>query len=320
MTELTETNRILHVLLCCILLKFLACTGYAAPLLPDLVSYASLEDEYMYGGIFDTVREPGRVLYRFDVAITNFGDGPFQVVYQNDLVNQTQDIYQEVLDSEGGFSSTLINIFELQQGTIGALSFTSLARYSLKEVLPNDGVGAVVATNDKTSHAVVDSVAIDKSLPGSPSTFFYRSGFINPLGISVGYADLYGRNILEQRLDVTGVPSGQYWLEVEIDPLGRVQELDDTNNITRILVDLEIPTLGDYDDDQDVDGSDFLLWQTGGSPNNDSTGDFASWISNYGTTYPPLASAAAVTVPEPNTAALIALSALLAVGSRGISR
>ena len=174
------------------------------------------------------------------------------------LWTQTQDIYQEVLDSEGGFTSTLINTFALQQGTIGALSFTSLARYSLKEVLPNDGVGAVVATNDKTSHAVVDSVAIDKSLPGSPSTFFYRSGFINPLGISVGYADLYGRNILEQRLDVTGVPSGQYWLEVEIDPLGRVQELDDTNNITRILVDLEIPTLGDYDDDQDVDGTDFL--------------------------------------------------------------
>ena len=60
MTEFTETNRILRVLLGCILLKFLTCTGNAAPLLPDLVSYASLEDEYMYGGIFDTVREPGQ--------------------------------------------------------------------------------------------------------------------------------------------------------------------------------------------------------------------------------------------------------------------
>lgn len=309
-----------RVLLCCILVPCIAQTSYAAPLLPDLVSYASLEDEYMYGGVFDTVREPGRVLYRFDVAITNFGDGPFQVVYQNDLANQTQDIYQEVLDSEGGFSSTLINTFDLQQGTIGALSFTSLARYSLKEVLPNEEVGSVVATNDKTSHAVVDSVAIDKSLPGSPSTFFYRSGFINPLGISVGYADLYGRLIPEQRLDVTGVPSGQYWLEVEIDPLGRVQELDETNNITRILVDLEIPTNGDYDHDQQVDGADYLLWQTGGSPNDFSVDDLASWTSNFGTTYPPLASIALENVPEPTTGALFALHLMLAVCSRRIVR
>jgi hypothetical protein len=55
---------------------------------------------------------------------------------------------------------------------------------------------------------------------------------------------------------------------------------------------------GDFDNDGDVDGRDFLIWQRGGSPTALSASDLADWQSNYGT-----GSLAAVTsaVPEPGT-------------------
>ncbi len=68
---------------------------------------------------------------------------------------------------------------------------------------------------------------------------------------------------------------------------------------------------GDFDNDGDVDGRDFLIWQRGGSPGGPlSAADLADWQSGYGT---PLAANASA-VPEPNSIAFFILgcAALLA--------
>jgi hypothetical protein len=67
--------------------------------------------------------------------------------------------------------------------------------------------------------------------------------------------------------------------------------------------DYEFPagTPGDFDEDGDVDGRDFLDWQRGGSPSPLSASDLADWQNNYGTGG--LASLA--TVPEPDSILLI---------------
>ena len=62
------------------------------------------------------------------------------------------------------------------------------------------------------------------------------------------------------------------------------------------------PETGDFDDDGDIDGQDFLKWQRGESPNPLSAGDLTLWQEQYGT-IPPLS--AAVAIPEPTTGALI---------------
>lgn len=43
---------------------------------------------------------------------------------------------------------------------------------------------------------------------------------------------------------------------------------------------------GDFDNDGDVDGRDFLRWQRGGSPAPLSSGDLSSWQGQYGTSGP----------------------------------
>jgi probable HAF family extracellular repeat protein len=58
---------------------------------------------------------------------------------------------------------------------------------------------------------------------------------------------------------------------------------------------LGTPTSGDFDDDGDVDGNDFLVWQR-----TPGVGSFADWRANYGTM-----AAASVGVPEPASGAVL---------------
>lgn len=64
---------------------------------------------------------------------------------------------------------------------------------------------------------------------------------------------------------------------------------------------------GDFNGDGSVDGSDFLNWQRGTSPNPTSTADLNRWEAQYGTTG---SLWAASSVPEPNTHLLGALAAV----------
>jgi hypothetical protein len=58
-------------------------------------------------------------------------------------------------------------------------------------------------------------------------------------GISVGWAAVFAREQGCQWIDVTGVADGSYLLEIEIDPLGRIGESDENNNVVRVPVTLE---------------------------------------------------------------------------------
>jgi hypothetical protein len=70
---------------------------------------------------------------------------------------------------------------------------------------------------------------------------------------------------------------------------------------------------GDFDNDDDVDGRDFLRWQRKQSPNNGSLGDLQAWQANYGYN----GSLTAVqAVPEPATVMLLVVVTCAASLSR----
>ncbi len=76
---------------------------------------------------------------------------------------------------------------------------------------------------------------------------------------------------------------------------------------------------GDFDDDGDVDGFDFLAWQRGESPNSGSADDLTDWETNFGTSVGSLSGFAAGVgaIPEPSTTVLLSLALVgLAAGRR----
>ena len=71
-------------------------------------------------------------------------------------------------------------------------------------------------------------------------------------------------------------------------------------------------TAGDFDEDGDVDGADFLLWQR-----NPAVGNLADWQANYGS--PLQAQAGVGSVPEPGTAVLLLAGFAVVVARRRIN-
>ena len=106
--------------------------------------------------------------------------------------------------------------------------------------MPDDGVGSVIAQSEKTSFCIVDLEVYDRDLAGPDVRAEFRrcSGTIQ--GLSLGWIDVYDKDIPGQHIDITGLPEGQYWLESEVDPDDVIREVDETNNILRVKV-----TVGD---------------------------------------------------------------------------
>ena len=63
----------------------------------------------------------------------------------------------------------------------------------------------------------------------------------NYQGISRGWQDVYDKSLDCQWLDITGVPPGQYYLEVFVNPAGVLKESNYRNN--RVVVPVTIPVL-----------------------------------------------------------------------------
>jgi hypothetical protein len=73
---------------------------------------------------------------------------------------------------------------------------------------------------------------------------------------------------------------------------------------------------GDFNGDNVVDGSDFLIWQRGQSSSPQSSSDLVDWQVNYGTSE----SIAAATVPEPHSIMLFGFTLLCSLISRAAGR
>jgi hypothetical protein len=147
--------------------------------------------------------------------------------------------------------------------------------------------------------ALIDGNDYDTSWPNAPATSFYTSVNAPILGVSVGWADIYGRNLPGQWVEATYLPSGPYWLEVVVDPYNRIEESDETNNTTRILVNLTVPSPqirpGDYNQDDTVNAADYTIWRntlgatvspgTGADGDGDgriTMSDFDVWKMRFG--------------------------------------
>jgi hypothetical protein len=307
----------------------------AEPLLPDLIAWASEPFDYMYNGTVTGSVVPGKSVYRFNQPIPNIGDGPLELRPVTHPDN-SQDIYQRIFDSEGGLSEErLVGTFYNVNPPYGIMFLEGIAHYRIREVLPGDGVGAILTTHEKISYALVDGPAYDLGLPNAPPTRHY-SGVNGPLlGISVGWADLYSSTLPGQWADLTGLSDGEYWLETVIDPFNLIVEKDETNKTTIVKIDVVVPEptilAGDYNRDGIVDAEDYTRWRDtlgvkvsqGTGADGDGGGrvglpDFDVWKAHFGDTEPGAGGVSAA-LPEP-AGVVLAVIALAACGLARLPR
>jgi hypothetical protein len=198
--------------------------------LPDLAPLADAERGFLHDVYFEA-RE-GREWIRFTSAIANFGGGPLDVYWGPPAASGTQPAYQRVYDTNGGHNDYLVGNFEYHP-THNHTHMADVAQYSLRTRTPGGGVGQVVASGEKTSFCLEDSRLINGALPGAPASGVYDC---SNQGISVGWADVYGHYLDGQFIDVSSLPSGDYWLETIVDPDNRLRESSDANNTVRVAV------------------------------------------------------------------------------------
>jgi hypothetical protein len=91
--------------------------------------------------------------------------------------------------------------------------------------------GEVVALGHKQAFCLIDLEQRDPTVP--------RRFNCNFQGISRGWADTYNSELDCQWIDVTGVPGGDYTLEVHVNPQHIFSELDYMNNVARVPVHLD---------------------------------------------------------------------------------
>lgn len=214
---------------------FASFSAHAIDLLPDMIiNPARLNDYVLTKNIV-----PGHVHIRFSNATANVGRGPLYI-HPAQQSGGGQIVQQRIFQSQGGYRDRDAGVF-LYHPTHNHFHFGSWAQYTIRAVLPGNAVGPVLRTGGKTSFCLLDSARYNGPVPilGSrPSSAQFRTCGDDSQGVSVGWEDLYSRTLPDQWIDITGLAPGSYWLESEVDPTNLIEEIDDTNNVGRIMITL----------------------------------------------------------------------------------
>lgn len=205
--------------------------------MPDIVVRAN--DLYDHDIVTSIL--PGHVHLRLSNGTPNIGDGKLYLYGSTTYPDGTQDVMQRVFRSDGTYYDRPAGRF-IYHPTHNHIHLEDWCIYRLREVLPGDGVGAIVAEGAKTSFCVEDLGIYNNTLPNfDPDGEFHSCGSTTQ-GLSVGWVDVYTKTLAGQNIDITGLADGVYWLESEADPDNHILEKDETNNATRIKVTVGQPT------------------------------------------------------------------------------
>lgn len=209
---------------------------------------------------------PGKTLLRFSNLIVNKGAGPIELRPEEENCRNDGDTsnervaYQRLYpdsNGDGYFDRSLDNAAPVERRAgcsdfhpeHNHWHFENFARYELLSFESDGDVGSLVsdtAISDKVGFCLVDSQHVAPRTPGSPDAQYYKGGsqFVgceadDTMGISIGWADLYGTWTPGQHVDITGVADGTYCLRSTADPTDLLDETREKNNKRTIRVTLK---------------------------------------------------------------------------------
>ena len=208
------------------------------PMLPDLVM-GPIEE--VMGGLQEFTGDP---VVRVEATIVDKGAGDFLAYARRDFPwSDRWTVYERITEAGGGFTET---------PTAANLIFTGAphSHWHIQNMeahrLERIDTGEVLQQVIKQGFCPYDTDHYFADLQGSPAAAVYvESDCEGPawvtsltMGVSVGWGDKYPWHMIEQSIDIAGVPDGRYRIREIADPNNWFEEADETNNET--WVDIEI--------------------------------------------------------------------------------
>src|SRR5262245_6346830 len=218
--------------------------------LPDLI----VRPEVLHQTEIDVQTLPGCELLRLATATANVGRGPLEIRGGAILSATEREVAQRIYRFDGTWFDRLAGVFTYHPSH-GHVHFDDWTVFRLRAVREDGGAGDIVAEGSKVSFCLLDEEVYDASNPSFDPYPDYLSCGFEVQGFSPGWGDTYIRWLPDQWIDITGVPDGPYWLEVEVDPDDRLIEADETNNVARVPIRLRPPAvLADrYEENDSID-------------------------------------------------------------------
>ncbi len=223
-------------------------------LYPNLVALAPFE-VYVEEGLqscdtYETAEDGAHRCLRYDTAVANFGSGPLELRFRIDRLTQDQAVYQRIYKGGGGFQERLADAYEFHP-THGHLHYKS---FSMAKLWKADATGNPVGeeplrTSEKAGFCIFDSENYwdgrDDSRPQTYTsenscrpTDIQGSAITQVSGLSPGWMDAYQASLTGQYIEISGVPGGQYVLEIILDPQNTLRESNESDNSVWVAVEL----------------------------------------------------------------------------------
>lgn len=208
------------------------------PLLPDL-AMGPIQD------IAVASTQSGEQRLRFAATIVNIGEGPLLVRAQRPwLGGQEWSVDQWVEERGGGYSETR-TAASLVYGGDGH-NHWHVRQVEVHQIEALDGT--VLGRLVKQGFCFFDTDPYRPDLPGAPEHSVWGAGGCASIldtrvrmGLSVGWGDTYPWHLIDERIDVSGLPDGVYRLREIADPNNDFEESNEANNET--WVDIQLTTL-----------------------------------------------------------------------------
>jgi hypothetical protein len=178
-------------------------------------------------------RPRGVRLLRFDSAVVNIGPGAFEVVGHDRAADGTLAVTQRVADGSGRWTevATPAHMFFAGDGH-NHWHVHDLQSWTIARV--HDPAN-VLKRGAKSGFCFWDNFRYGSSSPAfyhpfTTSACEERADGTVPMGLSVGWGDEYPSTIAFQYIDISGLPNGDYRVQLEADASNHFVEADDLNN------------------------------------------------------------------------------------------
>jgi hypothetical protein len=211
-----------------LLFTLLIPTIKAHDLLPDLVTQKS----YLNNTKIDTKTMPGHILLRFSNSTPNKGTGPLEL-RGGPIEGDYQSVFQRIYNTDKTFREEYAGTY-IYHPDHKHVHFEGYAQYRLRKMTSDGGLGEIVVEGEKTSYCLRDNIIVNPFKKNFSFRKKYKECDRGIQGISVGWTDLYAKKLPDQWIDLTNQPTGEYWLESEVNPDHSIVESNYDNNISRV--------------------------------------------------------------------------------------